>query len=100
MKRKHLLVLLQYVVFLFVLVVAEIGVAVLTLIFREEFLVGLDERLTDQLANKYGLDIENHYQSNNIANKDFTTAMDFAQYRVGTALHSSGNIWLIKICTG
>lgn len=80
------MVLLQYVAFLFVLVHAEIGVAVLTLIFREEFLVGLDERLTDQLTNKYGLDIMNHYQSNNIANKDFTTAVDFAQYRVGSAL--------------
>ena len=70
-------------VFLFLLVVVEVGVAVLTLIFREEFLVGLDERLSDQLVNKYGLDITNHYQSNNVANKDITNAVDFAQYRVG-----------------
>lgn len=68
--------------FLLLLVVAELGVAVLASVFREEFLEGLEGRLGDQLATKYGIDIENHYQSNNIAHKDFTTSVDFTQYRV------------------
>ncbi|KAE8741371.1 hypothetical protein FOCC_FOCC013070 [Frankliniella occidentalis] len=70
-----------YVMFLIVLIVGEMGVAVLTFVFREEFLEGLDTRLSSELIEKYGMDIENHYLSNNVANKDFTTSVDFAQYR-------------------
>ncbi|XP_034249795.1 tetraspanin-3-like isoform X2 [Thrips palmi] len=70
-----------YVVFLLFLVAVEMGVAVITFVFREEFMEGLEARLSDQLVNKYGLDIANHYESNNVANKDFTTSVDFAQYR-------------------
>ncbi|KAK3924162.1 CD82 antigen [Frankliniella fusca] len=70
-----------YVMFLVILIVVEMGVAVLTFVYREEFLEGLDTRLNSELIDKYGVDITNHYQSNNIANKDFTTAVDFAQYR-------------------
>ncbi|KAJ1529316.1 hypothetical protein ONE63_006107 [Megalurothrips usitatus] len=70
-----------YVLFLFLLVWVELGVAVLTFVFREEFLEGLETRLGSQLVTKYGMDIENHYHNNNVANKDFTTSVDFAQYR-------------------
>lgn len=81
---------LQYVVFLLFLVAAEMGLAVITFVFREEFMEGLEARLSDQLINQYGVDIANHYESNNIANKDFTTSVDFAQYRVR---HCFGLAW-------
>jgi hypothetical protein len=63
--------LFQYFVFLFLLLCAELSVAVATLIYREEFLAGLENRLLIRFKNLYGRD-----------SSVITQAIDQAQYTV------------------
>ncbi|PNF18986.1 hypothetical protein B7P43_G12883 [Cryptotermes secundus] len=62
-------ILFQYFVFLFLLLCAELSVAVATLIYREDFLTGLENRLLNRFRNLYGRD-----------SSVFTQAIDQAQY--------------------
>ncbi|XP_023721730.1 CD82 antigen isoform X1 [Cryptotermes secundus] len=62
-------VLITYFVFLFLLLCAELSVAVATLIYREDFLTGLENRLLNRFRNLYGRD-----------SSVFTQAIDQAQY--------------------
>jgi hypothetical protein len=70
-------VLFQYFVFLFLLLCAELSVAVATLIYREEFLTGLENRLLNRFKTLYGRD-----------SSDITQAIDQAQYTVSDSNHS------------
>lgn len=62
-------VLITYFVFLFLLLCAELSVSVATLIYREDFLTGLENRLLNRFKNLYGTD-----------SSVFTQAIDQAQY--------------------
>ncbi|XP_069688975.1 CD151 antigen-like isoform X2 [Periplaneta americana] len=67
-ERRSLLI--AYFVFLFLLLCAELAVAIVTLVYREEFLKGLEGRLMNRFKEHYG-------QDSNI----FTQAIDQAQFR-------------------
>lgn len=62
-------VLVTYFVFLFLLLCAELVVAVTTLVYREHFLTGLENRLVNRFKDNYGKD-----------SRVFTEAVDQAQY--------------------
>jgi hypothetical protein len=84
-------ILFQYFVFLFLLLCAELSVAVATLIYREDFLTGLENRLLNRFTNLYGRD-------SNV----FTQAIDQAQYTVSGLYHHDPNcvsspFWLLYI---
>jgi hypothetical protein len=64
----------QYFTFLFLLVCCELAVSIGTLVYREQHLSGLEARLTDQLATRYGHDTNN--------NNGFTQSIDVAQFKV------------------
>lgn len=84
-------ILFQYFVFLFLLLCAELSVAVATLIYREDFLTGLENRLLNRFKNLYGRD-----------SSVFTQAIDQAQYTVSGSYHHDPNcvsspFWLLYI---
>jgi hypothetical protein len=70
-------VVFQYFVFLFLLLCAELVVAVTTLVYREHFLTGLENRLVNRFKDNYGKD-----------SRVFTEAVDQAQYTVSVSCSS------------
>lgn len=68
---RHMMVV--YFVFLFLLLCLELAVAVVTLIYRHQFLGGMEERLLQQLIKRYGHDSTN--------NNAFTESIDVAQFQ-------------------
>jgi hypothetical protein len=73
-------ILFQYFMFLFLLLCAELSVSVATLIYREDFLTGLENRLLNRFKNLYGRDVS-----------VFTQAIDQAQYTVSGSYHHEPN---------
>ncbi|XP_021927628.1 CD151 antigen-like isoform X2 [Zootermopsis nevadensis] len=67
-ERRFLLI--TYFVFLFMLLCAELSIAVTTLGYREDFLTGLENRLLNRFRDEYGRD----------SNDVFTQAIDQAQF--------------------
>jgi len=72
-------VVFQYFVFLFLLLCAELVVAVTTLVYREHFLTGLENRLMNRFKDDYGRDAI------------FTQAVEQAQFTVSV---SPAPLWL------
>lgn len=70
-------ILFQYFVFLFLLLCAELSIAVTTLVYREDFLTGLENRLLNRFRDQYGGD-------SNV----FTQAIDQAQFTVSPSYSS------------
>jgi len=66
-------VVFQYFVFLFLLLCAELVVAVTTLVYREHFLTGLENRLMNRFKDDYGRD------------SIFTQAVEQAQFTVSVS---------------
>lgn len=66
----------QYFVLLFLLMCIELGIAVITLIYKERFLTGLEERLTGEVVHHYG------HKNSNEKYFSFSESVDFAQYKV------------------
>jgi hypothetical protein len=69
-------VVFQYFVFLFLLLCAELVVAVTTLVYREHFLTGLENRLMNRFKDDYGRD------------SIFTQAVEQAQFTVSVSCFS------------
>lgn len=55
----------------------ELAVAIITLIYKDHFLMGLENRLANGLVHHYG------YKNSNEKFLSFSEAVDFAQYKVG-----------------
>jgi hypothetical protein len=69
-------VVFQYFVFLFLLLCAELVVAVTTLVYREHFLTGLENRLMNRFKDGYGKD------------SIFTQSVEQAQFTVSVSCSS------------
>lgn len=61
----------------------EVGIAVTAFIYKDRYLTGLEERLSEQLYQNYG------YRNNNEKFVTFSEAVDFTQYKV------SFDCWLV-----
>jgi hypothetical protein len=72
-------VVFQYFVFLFLLLCAELVVAVTTLVYREHFLTGVEDRLMNRFKDRYGKD-----------SGVFTQAVEQVQFTVSVSYSPPG----------
>ncbi|KAK6626832.1 hypothetical protein RUM43_003344 [Polyplax serrata] len=73
--RENRCLLVAYFIFLFLLMCIELAVAIITLIYKDHFLMGLENRLANGLVHHYG------YKNSNEKFLSFSEAVDFAQYK-------------------
>lgn len=73
--RESRCLLVTFFVLLFLLMCIELGIAVIALIYKEHFVSGLQNRLTDQLIQNYG------HKNSNEKYISFSNSVDFAQYK-------------------
>ncbi|EEB19568.1 tetraspanin-18, putative [Pediculus humanus corporis] len=73
--RENRCLLAIYFTLLFILTCIELSVSIVTYIYKDHFLLGLEDRLTSGLIKHYG------YKNSNEKYLSFSEAVDFAQYK-------------------